>query len=160
MVCPETGESFSVPELRGDKKIDGKTVYGLRLWENEDLVPRPDDVFQERLYCVRWVETYSATNAQGESVEKTRRHYCAVTAEDLQREQKVLGLLTEPLANGQGQSAGADEPVGWDEERIPAQSVVNAGIRSSSQPTKSIPTHGMTRFAYWSGTRLYSESKY
>ena len=28
--------------------------YGLRLWENDDLVPRPDDVFQERLYCVRW----------------------------------------------------------------------------------------------------------
>jgi putative DNA methylase len=53
MVCPETSESFSIPELRGDKKIDGKTVYGLRLWENEDLVPLPDDVFQERLYCVR-----------------------------------------------------------------------------------------------------------
>ncbi|MBS0618843.1 MAG: DUF1156 domain-containing protein, partial [Spirochaetes bacterium] len=28
---------------------------GLRLWENEDIVPRPDDVFQERLYCIRWV---------------------------------------------------------------------------------------------------------
>ncbi|AFM14202.1 DUF1156 domain-containing protein [Turneriella parva] len=28
---------------------------GLRLWENEDVVPRPDDVFQERLYCIRWV---------------------------------------------------------------------------------------------------------
>ena len=24
------------------------------MWENEDLVPRPDDVFQERLYCIRW----------------------------------------------------------------------------------------------------------
>jgi putative DNA methylase len=28
---------------------------GLRLWENEDVVPRPTDVFQERLYCIRWV---------------------------------------------------------------------------------------------------------
>lgn len=28
---------------------------GLRLWENDDLVPRPDDVFQERLYCIRYV---------------------------------------------------------------------------------------------------------
>ena len=64
MVCPETGESFSIPEIRGDKRIDGKTIYGLRLWENSDLVPRPDDVFQERLYCVRWVETYLDTNAK------------------------------------------------------------------------------------------------
>lgn len=47
------------------KKIDGKTVYGLRLWGNADLVPRPDDIFQERLYCVRWVETYLDTNAKG-----------------------------------------------------------------------------------------------
>jgi putative DNA methylase len=27
----------------------------LRLWENDDVTPRPDDVFQERLYCIRWV---------------------------------------------------------------------------------------------------------
>ena len=27
----------------------------LRMWENDDIVPRPDDVFQERLYCVRWI---------------------------------------------------------------------------------------------------------
>jgi putative DNA methylase len=31
---------------------------GLRLWENNDLVPRPNDVLQERLYCIRWVKTY------------------------------------------------------------------------------------------------------
>jgi len=99
MVCPETGESFSIPELRGDKRIDGKTVYGLRLWENADLVPRPDDVFQERLYCVRWVETYWTTNAQGELVEKARRHYCSVTEEDLVREKRVLDLLTKRFAD-------------------------------------------------------------
>ncbi|CAA9889436.1 conserved hypothetical protein [Candidatus Methylobacter favarea] len=101
MACPETGESFSIPELRGDKKIDGKTVYGLRLWENEDVVPRPDDVFQERLYWVRWLETYWSTNAQGEPVEKTRRHYCSVTDEDLEREKRVLDLLTKRFTDWQ-----------------------------------------------------------
>ena len=65
----------------------------MRLWENEDLVPRPDDVFQERLYCVRWVETYWITNAKGELVQKTRRHYCSVTQEDLQREKQVIELI-------------------------------------------------------------------
>ena len=95
MVCPETGESFSIPELRGDKKIDGKTVYGLRLWENEDLVPRSDDVFQERLYCVRWVENHWVSNAQGEPVKKIIRHFCSVTQQDLDREQQVIELLKE-----------------------------------------------------------------
>ena len=40
--------------LRGDRRGDGGRGHGLRQWENDDLVPRPDDVFQERLYCVRW----------------------------------------------------------------------------------------------------------
>ena len=31
---------------------------GLRQWENKDLVPRPDDTFQERLYCIRYIETF------------------------------------------------------------------------------------------------------
>jgi putative DNA methylase len=101
MVCPETGESFSIPELRGDKKIDGKTVYGLRLWENEDLIPRSGDIFQERLYCVRWVETYNDFNAKGELVEKTRRHYCSVTDEDLERERRILMLLKDRFSDWQ-----------------------------------------------------------
>ena len=95
IVCPETGEEFSVSGIRGDRVIDGKTVYGLRLWDKDDLVPRPDDVFQERLYCIRWVETYSETNSKGESVEKTRRHYSSVTKNDLKREKEVLELLKE-----------------------------------------------------------------
>ena len=33
---------------------EGGRGYGLRRWERGDLSPRPGDVFQERLYCVRW----------------------------------------------------------------------------------------------------------
>jgi len=29
---------------------------GLREWEKHEFVPRPDDVFQERLYCVMWID--------------------------------------------------------------------------------------------------------
>lgn len=95
MVCPETGETYAVSTIRGDKTIEGKAIYGLRLWENDDLEPRKNDVFQERLYGVRWVETYWDTNAKGEMVEKKRRHYCAVSSDDLLRENKVLELLQE-----------------------------------------------------------------
>ena len=67
--------SWSVESLRGPE--------GLRLWTNDDLVPRPDDVFQERLYCIRWI------NGDGQ------RRYAAPDAADITREQKVLELLRE-----------------------------------------------------------------
>ncbi|ADU51935.1 protein of unknown function DUF1156 [Thermaerobacter marianensis DSM 12885] len=63
---------------------------GLRPWENDDLVPRPDDVFQERLYCIRWVDPKTG-----------RRHYRAPTAADLERERRVLELLRERFARWQ-----------------------------------------------------------
>ncbi len=62
LVCPKTGQATRISTLRGDKTVNGKSQYGLRQWENDDLVPRPDDVFQERLYCIRYLETqYEAT---------------------------------------------------------------------------------------------------
>ncbi len=90
----------------------------LRLWQNEDLASRPEDVFQERLYCIRWVETYyelqegkrkkelSKQEAErrpdfeglleaGTLKQKTRRYYRAPTDADLNREAKVLELLRE-----------------------------------------------------------------
>ena len=54
LLCPQCGESTPMSAIRGDQRSEGGRGYGLRLWENDDLVPRPDDVFQERLYCVRW----------------------------------------------------------------------------------------------------------
>ncbi|MHB0854349.1 MAG: anti-phage-associated DUF1156 domain-containing protein [Rectinema subterraneum] len=91
MIDPEDpSRRYSIASLRGDRRgPNGETIYGLRLWENEDLVPRPDDIFQERLYCVRWV------TPQGERV------YKAVTEEDLARERKVLELLRERFAEWQ-----------------------------------------------------------
>ena len=54
--CPNPDCECSTPmtAIRGDQRGDDRKGRGLRLWENEDLVPRADDVFQERLFCVRW----------------------------------------------------------------------------------------------------------
>jgi putative DNA methylase len=84
---PDGGHSTPIEVIR----------RGLRLWENDDVIPRPDDVFQERLYCIRWVETY--TDAQGKV--RTRRHYRAPTSADLRREEQVLGLLRDRSADWQ-----------------------------------------------------------
>lgn len=81
--------SWSVEALRG--------VGGLRRWSNEDLVPRPGDVFQERLYCIRWVRTEIAADG---SVREFRR-YAAPTEADLAREARVLALLRERFAEWQ-----------------------------------------------------------
>jgi adenine-specific DNA methylase len=81
LMPPHGGSSTPIEVLRRN----------LRLWENEDIVPRPDDIFQERLYCIRWVETY--IDAKGK--EHTRRHYRAPTQADLRREERILELLRE-----------------------------------------------------------------
>lgn len=88
LVCPnpECGQKTPISLIRGDRRGE----YGLRMWENEDIIPRPDDVFQERLYCIRWVETYIE---EGKS--KTNRCYMAPDENDLKREQKVIELLKE-----------------------------------------------------------------
>ncbi|MBW2708167.1 MAG: DUF1156 domain-containing protein [Deltaproteobacteria bacterium] len=130
MVCPETGETFSIASIRGDRRVDGATIYGLRLWENDDLVPRPDDVFQERLYCVRWVETYWEENRQGKRVEKARRHYSTVKDDDLRREDRVLALLKERFAE-------------WQEKGFIPSRAIERGGEKTEEP---IRTRGWTHW--------------
>lgn len=89
LICPETDNSYAIADLRGDRRVNGETVYGLRLWEKDDLVPRPDDVFQERLYCVRWA-------VPGED-----RVYAAPDAADFAREAKVLALVKQHFVDWQ-----------------------------------------------------------
>lgn len=71
----DSNRTWSVEALRGPD--------GLRRWTNEDLIPREDDVFQERLYCIRWADS------------EGNRRYDAPRDEDLGRETKVLALLRE-----------------------------------------------------------------
>lgn len=88
LVCPNPhcGQSIPISMLRNNRHSDSDN--GLRLWENDDLAPRPEDVFQERLYCIRWVETY----CDGDHV-ITERHYLEPDEQDRQREERVLELL-------------------------------------------------------------------
>ncbi len=116
LVCPETGQRFPMATLRGDRREAGRTVYGLRQWELNDLVPRPGDTFQERLYCIRYMEQVDTANGKTEAL----RHYIEPDAQDLKREQRVLQLLHERLANWQqdGFVPAAPIPPGVETDRI------------------------------------------
>lgn len=80
--------SWSLEALRG--------ADGLRRWANDDVVPRANDVFQERLYCIRWVKTV-IKNGKSKEI----RRYAAPDAADLAREAKVLELLRGRFADWQ-----------------------------------------------------------
>lgn len=90
MYCPHCELETPITALRGDRRTDGQTIYGLRLWEKNEFIPREDDVFQERLYCIRYV-----SNAG--------RYYAAPTVEDLKREERVVDILSERFTNWQEQ---------------------------------------------------------
>jgi putative DNA methylase len=95
--CPHCHQSTPMIAIRGDRRSSNVTEYGLRLWENDDIIPRPDDIFQERLYCIRWVETY----LDDKDKERTSRYYRAPNQDDLNRELTVLALLTERFSDWQ-----------------------------------------------------------
>jgi adenine-specific DNA methylase len=122
MVCPNPEcPAHTTPIMISSIRGDGREVR-LRLWENDDLVPRPDDVFQERLYCIRWRETCT----DGQDRKQTRKHYRAPDVSDLKREERVLALLRERFSEWQRegyipsrtieQGDKTDEPIrtrGW-----------------------------------------------
>ena len=51
---PNCGTSTPMGAIRGDHGGGKGGDNNLRLWDNDDLVPRPEDLFQERMYCIRW----------------------------------------------------------------------------------------------------------
>jgi adenine-specific DNA methylase len=90
--------SWSVEALRGPE--------GLRRWTNDDVAPRPGDVFQERLYGIRW------SDADG------NRRYAAPDADDLARETRVLDLLRERFDS-------------WQREGfIPSRAIPEGGVKT------------------------------
>ena len=90
--CPACGKSTPISVLRHDRTgADGKTEYGLRLWEKHEFEPRLDDVFQERLYAVRY-ETPTG-----------KRYYRAPNEHDIENEKKVHAIVAKHFVEWQEQ---------------------------------------------------------
>jgi putative DNA methylase len=86
--------SVSIKSIRGDYKENGENKNRLRLWEKSDFIPRPDDIYQERLYCIQWMR--DKPTGKGSEYE-----FRSVTADDFEREQKVIDYVGAHLEEWQ-----------------------------------------------------------
>lgn len=92
------GRPYRTPikTLRGDyRNVDGGTANRLRRWEKGDFKPRPDDIFQERLYCIQWIKKETLAAARQET------WFAAPTEADLERERKVEAIVAKNLTRWQ-----------------------------------------------------------
>ncbi|MGI3899889.1 MAG: anti-phage-associated DUF1156 domain-containing protein [Janthinobacterium lividum] len=120
------GQSYKTPiaTLRGDKRSGvGAKTNDLRRWSKTDLVPRPDDIFGERLYCIQWMRLTESERSRPETF------FCAPSRQDLERESSVLAYVQERLA-------------GWQE----AGFVPDMTIESGQKTDEPIRTRG---WSYW-----------
>jgi putative DNA methylase len=108
MVYELDGKTYRTPikTLRGDYRLpDGTTGNRLRRWEKDDFKPRPDDIFQERLYCIQWIKKKTLNAARQETF------FAAPTEADLARERKVDAIVAENLARWQEEGLVPDMPI-------------------------------------------------
>lgn len=80
----------SLKSVRGDVRAGRETTNALRAWTLGDFAPAPDDIYQERLVCVRWIG-----HERGQDI------YRAPDANDLAREATVHRVVAENLREWQ-----------------------------------------------------------
>jgi putative DNA methylase len=81
--------------LRGDyRTAEGEVGNGLRMWQKGDFKPRPDDLFQERLYAIQWMRP--SRSGRGEVYEVR-----AVSELDLVRERIADQYVAEHFSEWQ-----------------------------------------------------------
>ncbi|MGZ8184771.1 MAG: anti-phage-associated DUF1156 domain-containing protein, partial [Methylobacter sp.] len=108
--------------LRGDyKDADGNTANRLRRWEKHEFKPRPDDIFQERLYCIQWITADSLDKKQNVAF------FASVTEEDLARERRVEQIIADNIEQ-------------WQQEGV----VPNNEIEPGDKTDEPIRTRGWT----------------
>ncbi len=120
------GKTYRMPikTLRGEYRLsDGATGNRLRRWEKDEFRPRPDDIFQERLYAIQWI-TKKTLDASRQVT-----FFAAPTEADLKREQRVEEIVAENLSR-------------WQDEGLVPDMAIEAGDKTD----EPIRTRGWT---YW-----------
>lgn len=105
MVYTLDGKTYRTPikTLRGDyRNANGSTGNRLRRWEKSDFKPRPDDIFQERLYAIHWITKATLNKSRQET------WFAAPTDADWERERHVETLVAENLSRWQDEGLVPD----------------------------------------------------
>ena len=93
----------TIKTLRGDfRDSDGNTKSQLRLWEKSDFRPRPDDIFQERLYAIQWVTKKTVEEPRQETF------YSEVDEAAANRELLIQNIVESNLKNWQDEGRVPD----------------------------------------------------
>ncbi len=94
IVCPHCHKQTPTQFIR---RLGRGADSGLRQWNVNEFKPRPDDVMQERLYCIRYEHVY----LDGKGNIRTERYYQAPDENDLDREAKVEAFIANHIAEWQ-----------------------------------------------------------
>ncbi|MDR1132984.1 MAG: DUF1156 domain-containing protein, partial [Synergistaceae bacterium] len=123
--CPYCVKTTPISVIRRDRRDEnGNIIYGLRLWEKGEFEPRSDDVYQERLYAVRYEHEYIKNGRK-----RTERYYRAPNERDLANEEKVRCIVAENI-------------VKWQEQGLVPSSVIEPGDKT----TELIRNRGWTHW--------------
>jgi adenine-specific DNA methylase len=99
-------QGVALSTIRGDSRgPDGERVNGLRKWARDDFRPVPEDIFQERLYAILWLDSATLDQARPSSF------FAAPNELDLAREEKVAALVRENLVSWQRDGLVPDMPI-------------------------------------------------
>jgi len=120
-----------IKTIRGDyRDAEGNNCNKLRLWEKSDFLPRPEDVYQERLYCIQWITKKTLGKRRQETF------FAAVDEDDLARERKVEAIVRDNLAR-------------WQDEGL----VPDMRIEPGDETTRLFRERGWTHWHHLFGTR-------
>ena len=87
MICPYCGKSTPISVLRHDSvDSNDNTLYGLRHWGKLEFEPQTQDIFQERLYAIKYERSDG------------KRYYRSPNERDIINEQKVNAIIRDNIA--------------------------------------------------------------
>ena len=109
--CPNCKSKIPIPLIRKDRPELTSNTYrystpnDLRFWDEDDFIPKPDDILQERLYCIKYIELkkgktwLSFYKKPGPATDATygKVHYVAPSNDDLENENRAIKYLKERI---------------------------------------------------------------
>ncbi len=102
VICPNCHLTTPLSSLRGDRMGEnGTTIYGLRMMDQNEFEPAENDVFQDRLYAIRYLRKDGS------------RYYTSPSKKDKRNEEIIRDIIKENFADWQKN--------GW----IPSMSIEN-----------------------------------